>query len=361
MNTLERRSTSFGNLTLEQNTALFEQGAPCRLFQIETLGSLGVHHCLRPSNGFSPFPLKAKCVEIVIRGDEWRSIKSVTIVPKRLVLKIYGDACRFASVSLRATSNLTEMGPVFIPIGSLKDQTLQDLIAAVDQNQNLEELELGYLHVRWLPFWEDLLCVISRHQRLYKLKLHVTAECTRSLLLMNDLFDGMESMVKQQHKITRVEIVGGYGDIRMRRLKSHLQFNSFYQGSMALTRHRELDRLVLLGIAIMECVSNDARRTALLLSHNVDALCTICCCSQRPSIAWSTAVRPYLQLQLHFNKSFIIFETFCCYFSFVDESILPPVLLPVCTICRQAGTILQGFENRDPDLEWIFAYNYSYC
>lgn len=284
VDTLEKRETSFGNLMLQRMISFhqepprqFNQDIQRRLFQVTALEHLRIHNCdLKPGNNdLLPFASNAEWVEynMAVPRNEWVSLKSITIVPKRFVLIMNKDLFGFSSVFLQATSNLTEMGLV-IEIKPTK-QTLDDLLVAVDRNQNLKELEIGCIDRHWLPRWKDLMCIIGRHQGLCKLKLH-SKQSDPTKREVARFINGLSSMLQQNHNIVNVEFIGRYeeGHQPTLPLEELLRFNRFFQGSKALARENELVRMSLLGRAMID--AHDVTwKTAVLLSEHVDALCML--------------------------------------------------------------------------------------
>lgn len=271
---LGKRRTPFGSLILNGCTSM-KSAFLSRLYKAGMLEFLRVvsYDKVTGNANLLPFASRAKKVEfeVVIPGDEWNAIKSVTIVPERFILKMTRDMPGLASLFLRATANLTEMGLVMKYAPS--EQTWCDLIAAVDCNQNLKELELGELDRDYLSRWGDLIGVIGRHPRLCKLKLHCKCEPPSEEDLK--LVDGLVSMLQCNRNIINVNFVGQHQDVWMSPLKECLRFNRFFRGSDALTRETELERMRLLGMTMVERTRHDARNTALLLANNTDALCML--------------------------------------------------------------------------------------
>lgn len=270
---LEKRKTSFGTLILN-GCSLMGFRFLRRLNQVTTLELLQIisYKATVGPEDLLPFASKAKKVEFEV-GIPGHSCfdKSFTIVPKRFILKIMNHPTRFVSNFLRAAANLTEMGLVMQHAPS--EQIWHDLVAAVGDNQNLKELELGILDRCWMLKWEDFMLVIGRHQGLCKLKLHSKYEPPSVEDLK--LVDSLVSMLQSNRNNIDVDFVGHQKDVWTTRLKESLRRNRYYQGSKSLSKEGKRYSAALLRTAIMECTHNDAQRTSSLLSDNVSALCML--------------------------------------------------------------------------------------
>lgn len=267
LSTLEQRSTSFGTLQLYSGNP-FGPFLQRRIYQLSTLDNLWILDRSQDvtDDRLLPFHSMAQKVKLCMGpAFLWRSIESISIVPKKFVLVVDHESSDFASVFLRATGNLTEMGIVF-DCSTPSDQEYRDLLTAIEQNQNLEVLELGELE-RFKAQWDDLMHVIGSHQSLWRLKL-------KSIDFDFGLVVGLKSMLNQNRKITDIQIVSQQKSDWTYCLNGSLSFNRFYQRSKLLVCESESNRMTLLSLTLSQC-RHDVKRTALLLLDHVDVLCAL--------------------------------------------------------------------------------------
>lgn len=278
LDVLERRKLPFGSLRLPGGYP-FQPDSQRRLFEIPTLGFLSICPAALESKDLLLLPFASKvdklkyCLDEM--DDQWRRIESVTIVPKKCVLKVQCNCYAFPSVFLRATGNLTELGLIYSCASPTK-QELADLATAVDLNQSLQVLEIGDLDRFWVPGWQNLMDVLGRHRGLCTLKMKVSMDAVKPHRFAK-LFNGLLWMLKQNHRID-VHVVSPSKEtarIWNHSLSEILALNRFLRGSKSLTRESERDRSALLGSALMKHLGHDTRRTAALLTDNIDAICVL--------------------------------------------------------------------------------------
>jgi hypothetical protein len=278
MEVLERRTSPFGNLRLPGDNP-FAPGTQSRLFELPTLDFLSICPAALESKNMllSPFSSKVDKLKFCLdeTDDQWRHVKSVNIVPKKCVLKVQCKCYGFPSVFLQATGHLSELGLIYSCVTPSK-QELADLATAVDTNQNLQVLEIGTVDRHWVSSWQNLMTVLARHNGLHTLKLKVSIDATRTHRFAK-LCRGLLWMLTENY-IIDVIIVSpskGVNIIWNEALHERLTLNQFLRGCKALTREVELNRLALLGSALMEYMKHDTRRTAALLADNIDAICVL--------------------------------------------------------------------------------------
>lgn len=265
---LENRSTSFGSITV-YSVNPFKRRLQHRFYQLP-LNNLCIYgHPL--GENLLAFKSKAEKVELNLahKSGPWRVIESISIVPRKFTLIVGSNRTEIASVFLRASDNLTEMGLVFYYC-TPRDREYGDLVAAVKRNQNLEVLELGLLDRKWMSsHWDDLMCAIVDHRRLRKMKVHWTAGERPDFRLVN----GLKLLLNRNRNII-IEFRNHEKDQRLVQLTKIVAFNRCFQGSTMLTGENESLRMALLGVAIREW-RHDAKRTNLLLSDHLDAMCIL--------------------------------------------------------------------------------------
>jgi hypothetical protein len=275
---LERRTSPFGNLRLPADNP-FAPGTQRRLFEMPTLDFLSICPAAleRKNMLLSPFSSKVEKLKFCLdeTDDQWRHVKSVTIVPKKCVLKVQCKCYGFPSVFLQATGHLSELGLIYSCSTPSKPE-LADLATAVDANQNLRVLEIGILDRHWVSSWPNLMAVLARHKRLSTLKLKVSIDATRTHRFAK-LCRGLLWMLQQNYRVDVIIVSPskGVNIIWQEALRERLTLNRFLRGCKALTREVELNRTALLGSALMEYMGHDTRRTAALLADNIDAICIL--------------------------------------------------------------------------------------
>ena len=280
LDVLERRQTCFGNLRLLSDPfASSSLDSLRRLFKQSTLGFLSICPAVLERKDMLLAPYASKVGKLKYCLDEtddmWHRVESITIVPTKCVLKVQCDCSPFPSVFLRATGHLTELGLIYCCVTPSK-QELVDLALAVDANQNLKVLEIGYLDRFWIPGWQHLMMILGRHGGLHTLKIKVSMDATKPHYFAK-LFHGLRGMLRQNYRIDVLVISPSKQAAKIWRksLRDTLSFNRFLRGSKSLTKEPEIDRFALLGAALMMHLNHDNRRTAALLADNMDALCVM--------------------------------------------------------------------------------------
>lgn len=270
-------SSSFGTLTLNGCSAMptsFLRQLH-QMSDIEWLRIITYDRTARTRNRLS-FASNASKVEyeMVVLGHDWKCIDSITLVPKRFILKMTRDEYEFTSVYLQATTSLVEMG--LITRYGLTKETQLDLMAAVDRNQSLRVLEFGPVEgISLLAEWQDLMKVLGRHTCLCKLTLH--CHCYHECMIDVDeklRIDSLVYMVKTNRNIIEIDVVSVRKQLWMNGLKSILHFNRVFQGSRSIKHKSESERIQLLGRAILES-EDDPQMLALLLSDHMDVICML--------------------------------------------------------------------------------------
>lgn len=269
VDTLKKRRTSFGHLTLGRLPLKLD--VQRELFQIGAFNILELlyQHDVPDENKSFLFESKSEKVlfDMAFRGDERSCVKFRSILPKKFFLQVDREEYGFPSTFLWANAKLTEMGLVIKWPETLTMSTIWRLIEKVEENQTMEVLELGIINKYWLPFWTELMRVFGDHQGLCKLRLHLLHICPE------EMRTGLISMLKRNQKVIDIDFVSQQVDEQwMCQLKDTLQFNRFFQGSKTLNQDGKALDSALLGAALMKRSSNDARCTAVLLSDNVDIL-----------------------------------------------------------------------------------------
>ncbi|GAX23333.1 hypothetical protein FisN_27Lh107 [Fistulifera solaris] len=275
---LERRTSPFGNLRLPVDNP-FAPGTQTRLFEMPTLGFLSICPAALESKNMllSPFSSKVNKLKFSLdkTDDQWRHVKSVNIVPKKCVLKVQCKCYGFPSVFLQATGHLSELGLIY-SCATPSKQELADLATAVDTNHNLRVLEIGTLDRHWVSSWQNLMAVLARHIGLNTLKLKVSIDATRTHRFAK-ICRGLLWMLTENYRIDVIIVSPnkGVNIIWNEALHERLTLNRFLRGCKGLTREIELNRTALLGLALMEIMRHDTRRTAALLADNIDAICVL--------------------------------------------------------------------------------------
>lgn len=170
---------------------------------------------------------------------------------------------------------MTELGLVY-SCATPSKQELSELATAVDSNQDLKVLEIGYLDRSWIPGWQNLMTVLERHQNLCTLKLRLSTDAAIQHVFTK-LFKGLRWMLRHNYKIDVVIVSTSKHATKIwkKSLRDTLSFNRFLRGSKSLTKEVEIDRFALLGSALMRHLDHDHRRTAALLADNIDAICVL--------------------------------------------------------------------------------------
>jgi hypothetical protein len=281
---LRQRTVPFGTLTLNGcnslNTTFLES-----LYQMKHMEVLRIVTYARTAGASSllPFTAHAEKVEyeMVVLGEEWKEVDSITIVPRRFILKLTKDCFGFASVFLRATNNLIELG--IVTTYAMAEETQFHLIEAVRHNRILETLEVGPVDWHWsLSMWRNLMHVIRWHGSLTRLTLYFRSSFDGGNQAVDDWrrIDALLSMVKMNPNLIEIDVASEQREIWMDHLDKLVQFNRFCQGSRSIVRVNELDRIQLLGRAIMEVLHDDHKSLALLLSDHVDVICVVLQCGR---------------------------------------------------------------------------------
>ncbi|GAX28244.1 hypothetical protein FisN_27Hh106 [Fistulifera solaris] len=273
------RTIPFGTLTLNGCSSLkttFWQS----LYQLKQLEVLRIVTYARTActSNLLPFTAHAEKVEyeMVVLGDEWKEVDSITIVPRRFVLKLTKDCFGFASCFLRASINLIELG--IVTTYAMTEETQLHLIEAVQRNPVLETLEAGPVDWHWsLWLWQDLMDAIQCHGSLTRLKLYFRSSFDGGNLVVDDWrrIDALLSMVKMNCILIDVNVVSEQREKWMDDLEKLVQFNRFRQGSRSITRENEHHRILLLSRAITKVMHDDHKSLSLLLSEHVDVICVL--------------------------------------------------------------------------------------
>ncbi|GAX23332.1 hypothetical protein FisN_27Lh106 [Fistulifera solaris] len=277
---LRQRNTPFGTLTLNGCSSLkttFLQP----LYQLKHWEALRIVTYARTActNNLLPFAADAEKVEyeMVVLGDEWKEIDSITIVPRRFVLKLTKDCFGFPSVFLRASTQLIELG--IVTTYAMTEETQLHLIQAVQRNPVLETLELGPVEWHWsLSLWQVLMDAIRCHDTLTRLKLYFRSSFDGGNQVFDDWrrIDVLVSMIKMNRNLINVNVVSEQREEWMDDLEKLIQFNRFCQGSRWIARENEHHRICLLCRAMMEVLHEDDRKSlSLLLLDHLDVICVL--------------------------------------------------------------------------------------
>ncbi|GAX13047.1 hypothetical protein FisN_2HuN14 [Fistulifera solaris] len=149
----------------------------------------------------------------------------------------------------------------------------QELLKAIEANQNLYQLELGCLDVLF-AFWEKLLTVIGSQSSLRTVIFRVHGQKVPSQSDLDHLATLASFMREHIHVDVVLKFVGGKKGL-YRKAKAIVEPVRLQNRARALTHAPDHDRPAVLGTAFTKWANGSVTKTGILLKENVDVLCSL--------------------------------------------------------------------------------------
>lgn len=276
--TLEKRTSDFGILSLKDYHFLYLQAMFPAFGGLAEVMSALFHvsldtnsYTFQGSNCLMPLTSAVHRVEYGV-FENWSGfgdLQPFTIVPGAVALKFRGWLpSRFHTLFLQGSGSLREMGLVYDVSHPPSAAQQAELLNAISTNQNLYRLELGYLSILD-AFWKELLQVLGSHGSLRTVVFWVQRRPVPDQ--GKKLVEFMKSHI---HLDIYFKRAGPWTD-SVHNMEVMIQPIRLRNRAEVLARKPVHDRPAIFGAALTEWAGDDFSSTSLLLSKNVDLLCTL--------------------------------------------------------------------------------------
>ena len=271
-----QRTSEFGILSFHTSTFdcyfSFSGEGSRALSKVSIETNSGCFHISQCLKALTEYPARKIEYTILDRGFDqgfFDDIEPFTIAPKAATLVFAGFLpSRLHKLFLQASGTLSELGLIYHVSHTPSMAQQNELLKAIESNQNLNRLELGCLSILD-TFWEELLETIGSHGGLRTVVFRVRNEPDP------DMVESLVAFIKAHIHLDISIKCRGWLSGSAYEMEAAVDVVRHQNRAAVLARKPAHDRPSLLGAALTKWAGGHFSNTSLLLSENTDLLCSL--------------------------------------------------------------------------------------